>query len=102
VLELGLALGLVMLSATVFLSGLALILAGTMAAITVLYRLSPLLGYGVIAGVMALATKCVDPVMKLCWKGLAALWKPFLTYYRYEAHTLRPIKDDETNDRDAH
>ena len=28
--------------------------------------------------------------------------KPFLTYYRYEAHTLRPIKENETNDRDAY
>ena len=29
-------------------------------------------------------------------------WNVLLKYYRYEAHTLRPIKDDETNDRDAH
>jgi len=32
----------------------------------------------------------------------ALLWRKLLNYYRYEAHTLRPIKEDETNDRDAH
>ncbi|WP_395543797.1 hypothetical protein [Neotabrizicola sp. sgz301269] len=32
----------------------------------------------------------------------ALLWRKLLSYYRYEAHTLRPIKEDETNDRDAH
>lgn len=26
-------------------------------------------------------------------------WNALLRYYRYEAHTLRPIKDETTNDR---
>jgi hypothetical protein len=28
------------------------------------------------------------------------LWRKLLKYYRYETHTLRPIKEDRTNDRD--
>lgn len=29
-------------------------------------------------------------------------WAALLKYYRYDTQTLRPIKEDETNDRDAH
>jgi hypothetical protein len=28
------------------------------------------------------------------------LWRKLLKYYRYEVHTLRPIAEDGTNDRD--
>lgn len=73
-----------------------------MAVYVALFRIDPILAYGLMAASAGLTAKFVGPVMGTIWKGLAAVWRPFLTYYRYEAQTLRPIKEDETNDRDAH
>ena len=95
-LEVGLALGLAVLSAGVFLAGLALVLWVLVAVHLTLFRVSPILAYGIMTIGAGLSVKVAGPVMRLCWKGLAAIWRPFLTYYRYEAHTLRPLKENET------
>ena len=95
-LEVLLALGLAVLSAGVFLAGLALVLWVLMAIYLTLFRVSPILAYGIMTTGAGLSMKVAGPVMRLCWKGLAAIWRPFLTYYRYEAHTLRPLKENET------
>jgi hypothetical protein len=95
-LELALALGLAVVSAGVFLAGLALVLWVLMTVYMALFRVSPILAYGVMTAGAGLSVKVATPVMRLCWKGLAAIWRPFLTYYRYEAHTLRPLTKNET------
>lgn len=67
-----------------------------MAVYVALFRIDPILAYGFIAASTGVTIKLVGPVMGTIWKGLAAVWRPFLTYYRYEAQTLRPIKDEKT------
>ncbi len=94
--EVGLALGLVLLSAGALLAGLALCVVGLMAVYTALFRVDPILAYGLLAASSGLTIKFVGPVMGSIWKGVSAVWRPFLTYYGYEAHTLRPIKDEKT------
>ncbi len=95
-MEVGLALGLVVLSAGAMLAGLALCVGGLMAVYVALFRIEPILAYGFMAASTGLTIKFVGPVMGTIWKGLAAVWRPFLTFYGYEAHTLRTIKDEET------
>ena len=95
-LEVGLALGLAVLSAGVLLAGLALVLWVLIAVYLTLFRVSPILAYVIMTSGAGLSVKVAGPGMRLCWKGLAAIWRPFLTYYRYEAHTLRPLKENET------
>ena len=94
-LEVLLALGLAVVSAGVFLAGLALVLWVMMTVYLALFRVSPILAYGIIGAGAGLSIKVANPVMSLCWKGLAAIWRPFLTFYRYEVHTLRPLKENE-------
>lgn len=101
-LEVALGLGLVVLSAGALVAGLALALAAIVGLYGVLYGISPILAYGLMAAGGGATVKLAGPIMTTIWKGLSAIWRPFLTYYGYEAHTLRPIKEDETNDRDAH
>lgn len=90
------ALGLVVVSTGVLLGGLALVLWALMTIYLALLRVSPILAYGVMTAGAGLSVKVAQPVMSLCWKGLAAMWRPYLTYYRYEVHTLRPLKENET------
>jgi hypothetical protein len=94
--EVVLALGLAVLSAGTLLAGLALCVVGFMAVYAALFRVDPILAYGLTAASTGLTIKFVGPVMKTIWKGLAAVWRPFLGYYRYEAHTLRSLADEET------
>jgi hypothetical protein len=94
--EVLLALGLVVLSAGTIMAGLALSVAALMAVYVTLFRVSPILAYGLLAAGGGLTFKFVVPIMTMVWKGIAAVWRPFLRYYRYEAHTLRPIKDEKT------
>jgi hypothetical protein len=35
------------------------------------------------------------PAMRTAWWIAAAMWNPFLNYYGYEAHSLKPIKPKE-------
>lgn len=35
------------------------------------------------------------PAMRAAWWIAAAIWNPFLNYYGYEAHSLKPIKPKE-------
>jgi hypothetical protein len=94
-MEVVLALGLAVLSAVVLLFGLALALWILMTVYKALYRVSPILAYGIMASGAGLSVKVVGPLMRLCWKGLAAIWQPFLAYYGYEMHTLRPLTEVE-------
>jgi len=94
-LEGGLALGLVVVSAGVFVAGLAFASWMLIAVYQALFQVSPILAYGVMTAGAGLSVKVATPIMSLCWKGLAAIWRPFLAYYRYEAHTLRPLAQTE-------
>ncbi len=95
-LEVGLALGLAVLSAGVFRAGLALVLWVLMAVYLLLFRVSPILASGIMAGGAGISVKVAGPVMKPCWKGLAAIWRPFLAYTGHEAHTLLPLTENES------
>ena len=35
------------------------------------------------------------PIMRTAWWLAAKMWNPFLKYYGYEAHTLKPIMPKE-------
>jgi hypothetical protein len=76
-LEVGLALGLVVVSAVV-------LVAVTVGA-SYLFAPAGRAGGPLLAGSIALAFW----ILKYPWTAL-------LNYYRYEAHTLRPLKEDET------
>jgi hypothetical protein len=93
--EVVLALGLAVLSAGVLLAGLALVLWVLMTGYLALFRVSPILAYGIIAAGAGLSVKIANPVMGMCWKGLAAIWLPFLRHYGYEAHSLRPLSKNK-------
>lgn len=67
-----------------------------MAVYVALFRVDPILAYGLLAASAGGTIKFVGPVMGTIWKALSAVWRPFLTYYGYEAHTLRPLRDDKT------
>lgn len=38
-----------------------------------------------------------NPIMRSAWWVLSALWGPFLKYYKYQAHNLRPLDDEGTD-----
>jgi hypothetical protein len=81
-LELGLALGLVVVSAA-FLFGIVA---------AAVYMLGPLTSSGGSRGGGMMVVGALG-------FGIALLrypWAALLRYYRYEAHTLRPLKDNET------
>jgi hypothetical protein len=94
-MEVVLAVGLAVVSAGVLMFGLALAFWVLMVTYMTLYRVSPILAYGIMASGAGLSVKVVGPLMRLCWKGLAAIWQPFLAYYGYEMHTLRPLTEVE-------
>ena len=51
-----------------------------------------------LAGVMVIATNYLfTKIFRLALWVLSALWGPFLKYYKYQAHTLRPLDDEGTN-----
>ncbi len=46
--------------------------------------------------------KLVSAVYMGVLAGLAAVWRAFLRYYRYDPNTLRPIRPEDTDDRKDH
>ena len=43
------------------------------------------------------ASVTAAPIFRFAWWLLTAIWRPFLRYYKYQAHSLRPIDDEDTN-----
>jgi hypothetical protein len=91
-LELLLAFVLVVVSGVLLVAGCALVLAGFWALFTAAMRIGPGLMLAVSLSSGWVITRFGRPVMRVVWAGLRAIWKPYLAYYRLEAHTLRPIK----------
>jgi hypothetical protein len=46
------------------------------------------------------ATYFWRPAMRATWWVAASIWTPFLKYYGYEAHSLKPIKPKEERAHD--
>ena len=42
-------------------------------------------------------TYFLAPIMRSAWWVLSALWGPFSKYYKYQAHSLRPLDDEGTD-----
>jgi hypothetical protein len=47
--------------------------------------------------VTAALGRFITSVMRGAWWLLSAIWGPFLKYYKYQAHNLRPLKDEGTD-----
>ena len=92
------AFGLIGISAAMLVAGLGLILGAGYALIIVGVQY---LGTGFIVALVMLNTWAVNrfggPAMRMAFAAAGRLWRPFLTYYKYEAHTLRPIRNEGGN-----
>ena len=96
--EVMLALVLALFSGALLLGGLALMVVAFVELAAIVARYSPGLVVALAAGSGALLAKSLGVVTRAIWKVLSAIWSPFLKYYRYEPHTLRPIGDETDRD----
>ena len=93
-LELALAFVLVVVSGVLLVAGCALVLGAFWALYTAAMRISLGMALAVSLSSGWFITRFGRPIMRAVWAVLRAIWKPYLTYYRLEANTLRPIKDE--------
>lgn len=92
VVELLAALVLIFVSVGLFLA----VLAGVLWLFMQVAAWKPVLAFALVA---ASVNWLVLPVFRFATRFLATIWRPFLSYYRYEAHSLRPLPAKDQTDR---
>ncbi len=93
-LELTLAFVLVVVSGGLLVAGCAFVLGAFWALYTAAMRISLGMALAVSLSGGWFLTRFGRPIMRVVRAVLRTIWTPYLTHYRLEAHTLRPIKDE--------